>query len=154
MNKTFASQFTYVTYIRSTPARLWSALLSTDIARRYWHGLTPTAEPKVGGAWQLTLPDGRIADSGEFLDFEPPKRIAIRWRNEWVPEFNAEGWSLCTMEVEPATAHAVKLTVTHGMDRPGSKFIAAVSIGWPHILSNLKSMMETGSIVLPPREFR
>ena len=82
------------------------------------------------------------------------KTSASQFTNERVPEFKAEGWSLCTMEVEPVTGEAVKLTVTHGMDRPDSKFIGAVSIGWPHILSNLKSLMETGSIVLPPREFR
>ena len=153
MSKTFASQFRYVTYIRTTPQRLWSALTSTQIARQYWHGLTPTAEGRVGGAWQVTLPDGRIADTGEILEFEPPKRLAIRWQHDWKPELKAEGRSLCTIEVEPA-GEAAKLSVTHGMDRPDSKFIGAVSIGWPHILSNLKSLMETGSIVLPPREFR
>jgi uncharacterized protein YndB with AHSA1/START domain len=154
MSKIFASQFTYLTYIRSTPEHLWSALTSTEIARQYWHGLVPTAECRVGGAWRVNLPDGRIADTGEFLEFEPPKRLVIRWQHEWVPEKQAEGPSLCTIEVEPAAGEAVKLILTHGMDRPNSKFIAGVSSGWPHILSNLKSLLETGSIVLPPREFR
>ena len=154
MSKIFASQFTYVTYIRCVPERLSTALTSAEVARQYWHGLIPTADCKKGGAWNLTLPDGRVADTGEFLEFEPPKRLVIRWQNQWVPELKEEGVSLCTMEVEPAASAAVKLTVTHGMDRPASKLIAAVSIGWPHILSNLKSLLETGSIVLPPREFR
>lgn len=154
MSKKFSSQFTYVTYIRSTPEKLWAALTSPEVARQYWHGLIPTAEYKKGGAWKLTLPDGRIADTGEFLEFEPPRRMVIRWQNEWVPELKAEGRSLCTMEIEPRAGGAVELKVTHGMDRPDSKFIGTVSVGWPHILSNLKSLMETGSIVLPPREFR
>ena len=90
---------------------------------------------------------------GEIVAFEPDKRLAIKWRNEFNPEFKAEGWSLCTMEIEPM-GDAVKLTVTHAMERDDSKFIGAVSDGWPQILSNLKSLLETGSVVLGPREFR
>ncbi len=64
---------------------------------------------------------------------------------------HAEGWSLCTMELEPIR-EAVKLTVTHGIERANSKPIVAVSGGWPQILSNLKSLLETGSLALPPRK--
>jgi uncharacterized protein YndB with AHSA1/START domain len=146
------SSFVYVSYIRTTPERLWSALTSPDFARQYWLGAHPEADWKVGGSWKLVFPDGRVADSGEIVEFEPPRRLGIRWRNEWMPEMKAEGWSLCTMELEP-TGEAVKLTVTHSMEREGSKFIGAVSGGWPQILSNLKSLLETGSIVLPPKKF-
>lgn len=141
------SQFVYVTYIRTTPEQLWSALLSADFARQYWRGAWPEAEWKVGGSWKLMFPDGRVGDVGEIVAFEPAKRLGIRWRNEFKPEFKAEGWSLCTIEIEPA-GEAVKLTVTHGMEREGSKFIGAVSGGWPQILSNLKSLLETGSTAL------
>jgi uncharacterized protein YndB with AHSA1/START domain len=68
------------------------------------------------------------------------------------PELKAEGWSLCTMDLE-ASGEAVKLTVTHSIERENSKFIGAVSNGWPQILSNLKSLLETGITVLPPRTF-
>ena len=61
------------------------------------------------------------------------------------------GEALCTMELEPAAGETVKLTVTHTMDREGSTFIAAVSSGWPQILSNLKSLLETGATILPPK---
>jgi uncharacterized protein YndB with AHSA1/START domain len=98
------------------------------------------------------FPDGRVGDAGEIVAFEPMKRLAIRWRNEFKPEFKAEGWSLCTMEIEPM-GDAVKLTVRHEMERAGSKFIDAVSGGWPQILSNLKSLLETGAVVLGPKEF-
>jgi len=77
--------------------------------------------------------------------------LGIRWRNEFRPELKAEGWSLCTMEIEPV-GEAVKLTVTHSIEREGSKFIEAVSGGWPQILSNLKSLLETGAVVLGPKE--
>ena len=99
----------------------------------------------------MTSPDGRTTtDTGEILEFEPPKRLAIRWRNEFRPELRAEGWSLCTMDLQ-RSSEAVKLTVTHTMEREDSKFISAVSGGWPQVLSNLKSFLETGTAVLPPR---
>ena len=111
----------------------------------------PEADWKVGGAWKIVYSDGRILDTGEIVEFEPNKRLAIRWRNEFMPELKAEGYSLCTMELEP-TGEAVKLTVTHTMEREGSKFIGAVSDGWPKILSNLKSLLETGTVILPAKE--
>ena len=67
----------------------------------------------------------------------------IKWRNEFRPDLKAEGYSQCTIEIEP-TADAVKLTVVHEIAKPNSKFIEAVSGGWPKILSSLKSMLETG----------
>jgi uncharacterized protein YndB with AHSA1/START domain len=146
------SSFVYVTYIRTTPERLWAALTSPEFAEQYWRGARPEADWKLGGEWKLIFPDGRVGDAGEIVAFEPSKRLGIRWCNEFKPEFKAEGWSLCTMEIEPV-GEATKLTVTHGMDVEGSKFIGAVSGGWPQILSNLKSLLETGSVVLPPKEF-
>jgi len=148
------SSFLYVTYIRTTPERLWQALTTTEFTQQYWLSAKPQAEWKVGGAWKITFADGRLVDAGEITEFEPPKRLAIRWRNEFMPEFKAEGWSLCVMEIEPAAGGAVKLTVSHSMDREVSKFIGAVSNGWPQILSNLKSLLETGAIVIPlPADF-
>jgi uncharacterized protein YndB with AHSA1/START domain len=147
------SSFVYVTYIRTTPEKLWSALTSPEFAQQYWRGARPEAEWKKGGAWKLVLPDGRVADAGEILACEPPKRLSIRWRNEFRPELKAEGFSICTMEIEMAENDAVKLTVSHAIDRPASKFIEAVSGGWPQILSNLKSLLETGSVLMGPKEF-
>lgn len=153
MTSSAGSSFVYVTYIRTTPERLWSALTSPDFAQQYWRGVRPEAEWKAGGSWKLILPDGRVGDTGEIVEFEPARRLVIRWRNEFRPELKAEGWSLCTMELEPE-GEAVKLTVTHGIEREGSKFIGAVSGGWPQVLSNLKSLLETGSVVLGPMEHK
>ena len=144
------SSFIYVTYIRTTPQQLWRALTTPEFMSQYWLGATAEAEWRKGGPWKLVFPDGRVADQGEIVEFEPPQRLAIKWRNEWNPEFKAEGWSHCTMELEPQD-EAVKLTVTHVMEREGSGFIGAVSSGWPKILSNLKSLLETGQVVLPPK---
>ena len=150
MTDAVKSQFVYVTYIRTTPDRLWSALTDSEFAPQYWLGVRVDADWKVGGAWKLSFADGRVADTGEIVAFEPEKRLGIRWRNEFRAELKAEGWSLCTMELEPV-GEAVKLTVTHSIEREDSRFIEAVSGGWPQILSNLKSLLETGSTVLPPR---
>ncbi|HZP99867.1 MAG TPA: SRPBCC family protein [Reyranella sp.] len=144
------SQFVYVTYIRTTAEKLWAALTGAEFAKQYWRGAYPVSDWKVGGAWKLQFPDGRLADSGEIVALEPNKKLAIRWRNEWSPELKAEGYSLCTMEIE-AMGDTMKLTVTHAIERAGSKFIQAVSGGWPQILSNLKSLLETGSVVLGPK---
>lgn len=144
------STFVYVTFIRTTPAALWRALTEPEFTRRYWDGVYHEAEWRVGGAWKLMLPDGRVGDAGEVVEFDPPRRLVLRWRNEFRPELKAEGDSRCTMELEPA-GEAVKLTVTHSIDREESKFIEAVSGGWPVILSNLKSLLETGSVAVTSR---
>ncbi len=142
-----ATTFTYVTFIRTTPDRLWSALTEPAFVKQYWFGATIESDWKIGSTWKLVFEDGRVADGGEVLEFEPPRRLVLKWRNEWKPEFKAEGYSRCTMELEPMEG-AVKLSITHAMDRADSQFIHAVSGGWPRILSNLKSLQETGEIAL------
>ncbi len=148
MTTTRESRFVYVTYIRTTPETPWQALTSAEFLQKYWLGARPEAEWRRGGAWKITLPDGQIADTGEIVEFEPMQRLAIRWQHQWKPELKAEGWSLCTMTLEPQEG-AVKLTVTHTIERQDSKLIEAVAGGWPQILSNLKSLLETGAVALP-----
>jgi uncharacterized protein YndB with AHSA1/START domain len=142
------SRFVYVSYIRTTPAEAWRALTHPEFIRQYWFGVTVETTWEVGSPWSMTLADGRLADSGEILEFEPEKRLAIKWRNEFIPELNAEGYSRCVMEIEPVD-DAVKLTVTHSIEVADSKLIVGVSGGWPKILSNLKSLLETGAVVMP-----
>lgn len=144
------SKFVYVTFIRTSPEELWSALTTPEFIRQYWFDMTQETDWKVGSPWKMLFPDGRIADVGEVAEFEPPRRLAIRWRNEFRPELKAEGWSRCVMELEPADG-AVKLTVTHTIEFENSKFIEAVSGGWPKILSNLKSLLETGTVAIESR---
>ena len=71
----------------------------------------------------------------------------IRWQHQSKPELKSEGPSLCTIELEPSGT-AVKLSITHSIDREPSKLISAVSGGWPKVISNLKSVLETGSAAL------
>ncbi|HUO32389.1 MAG TPA: SRPBCC family protein [Bryobacteraceae bacterium] len=139
--------FVYVTYIATTPEKLWSALTDPDTMAKYWFGMRQEAEWKPGAPWRLTFPDGRVADAGELVEVDPPHRLVIKWRNEFKPELKSEGYATCTMQIEPAKT-AVKLTITHEIDQPESKFIEAVSGGWPQVLSNLKSLLETGETIL------
>ena len=141
------SEFVYVTYIKTTPEKLWAALTNPEFMKQYWFGGHCESEWKAGSPWTLYFPDGEIADQGEIIESIPPRRLAIRWRNEWKPELKAEGDTRCVFEIEPGEA-SVKLTVTHGIDRAESKVIEAVSGGWPKVLSNLKSLLETGQVVL------
>ena len=63
MTDTPESSFVYVTYIRTTPEKLWSALTTPDFIRKYWFGIRADADWKVGGAWKLSFPDGRVAST-------------------------------------------------------------------------------------------
>jgi len=142
------SSFVYVTFIRTTPERLWSALTTADFMKEYWFGMHLKTEWKVGAPWELVYPDGRVADRGEIVEMDPPKRLVLTWRHELKQELKDEGGeALCVMELEPVS-DVMKLTITHTMDRAESKLIKAVSGGWPRILSNLKSLLETGQIIM------
>jgi uncharacterized protein YndB with AHSA1/START domain len=141
------STFVYVTYIRTTPEKLWSALTDAEFMKQYWFGMRGESQWTAGSPWKLVASDGQVFDSGEIVEAEPPRRLVIRWQHQIKPELKAEGVSLCTMELEPSE-DAVKLSITHTIDRESSKLIEAVSGGWPKVLSNLKSVLETGSAVM------
>ena len=141
------STFVYVTYIRTTPEKLWSALTDAEFMKQYWFGTSCLSDWTPGSSWKMVHPDGKVSDAGEIVESEPPRRLVIRWRHQDKPELKAEGDSLCTMELE-TSGSAVKLSITHTVEREQSKLITAVSGGWPKVLSNLKSVLETGSAAL------
>jgi uncharacterized protein YndB with AHSA1/START domain len=146
------SRFVYVTYIRTTPKKLWQALLDPEFTRQYWVGTWQDCEWKPGASWKLMIPDGRLADSGEVLEIEPERKLVLTWRNEFKPELRVEGFSRLTYELEQQ-GESVKLTVIHEMDKAQSKFIDAVSNGWPHLLSSLKTLLETGESLVETRKW-
>jgi uncharacterized protein YndB with AHSA1/START domain len=142
------STFVYVTYIRTTQEKLWSALTDdTEFMKRYWFGVHCESRWTAGSAWRMLSPEGKLLDAGDILEAEAPRRLVIRWQHQMRPELKAEGESRCTLELEPA-GPAIKLSITHTIECEPSKFIEAVSGGWPKILSNLKSLLETGAAVL------
>ena len=141
------STYVYVSYIRTTPEKLWSALTDPAFIKQYWFGMNAESKFTAGAPWKLVSDDGKVWDSGEIVEATRPRRLVIRWHHQNRPELKAEGPSLCTMELEPSEG-AVKLSITHTVERDPSKFIEAVAGGWPKVISNLKSLLETGSIAL------
>ena len=137
------SKFVYVTYIKTTPEKLWEALVTPEFTKQYWLGVSQVSDWKVGSSWKLVFDDGRVADTGEVLEIDPPRKLVVSWQNEFRPELKEEGHSRATFEIV-AVGELAMLTVTHEIDREGSKLIEAVSGGWPAILSSLKTLLETG----------
>jgi uncharacterized protein YndB with AHSA1/START domain len=140
-------RFVYVTYIRTTPEKLWDALTKPEFTRQYWFGSAIESNWEQDTSWHLKAThDGRITDSGKVVEIDKPRRLVLSWRNEFVPEMTAEGYSRATFELEKQ-GDTVKLTVTHEIDKKGSKLIGGVSQGWPIILASLKSLLETGESI-------
>lgn len=135
----------YRTSIHTTIDKLWEALTTPDITKKYWYGFQLESDWKVGSAWQLTAPDSKVHALGEVVEINKPYRIALSWRDEIRPELMAEGYSRCVIDLEPH-GDAVNLSITHSIENytGDSKLIALVATSWPKVASNLKSFLETG----------
>jgi len=140
------SRFVYLSYIRVTPEKVWQALTRPEIIAQYRFGMNVESDWNVGSAWKMYA-DGHLMDAGEILESVAPQRLVLSWRSEWSAAFKAEGNSTCVFEIE-STGPSSKLTLTHSSERPNSKFIGAVAEGWPMVISNLKSLLETGEVAL------
>jgi uncharacterized protein YndB with AHSA1/START domain len=136
-------RFIYVTYIRTTQEKLWTALREPEFTRQYFFGVTLESEWTPDSAWRMVGADGKVTDSGNVVEIDPPRRLVLSWRNEFRPELKAEGYSRATFDLE-TQGDMVKLTVVHEIGKQASKLIEAVGGGWPIILSSLKSLLETG----------
>ncbi len=137
------SRFTYETYIRTTPEKLWRALTEAEFTRQYWAETWQESTWQPGASWRLMIPDGRVGDSGEILEAEPGRRLVHTLQVEHDDNLRAEGPSRVTYDIEPLES-SVKLTFRQEHDRPESVVIATMSQGWPHLLASLKSLLETG----------
>jgi uncharacterized protein YndB with AHSA1/START domain len=136
--------FVYVTYIKTTPERLWEALTTSAFTEKYWSGTRIQSDWRVGSPVQLIDHEGQVSDTGEVLAADRPRRLSYSWRVDFHEELKKEGASRVTFELEPAD-DTVKLTVTHDQFVDNSKVRIGVSTGWPQILASLKSLLETGS---------
>ncbi|MEV4620254.1 metalloregulator ArsR/SmtB family transcription factor [Asanoa sp. NPDC049573] len=159
MNK---PEFVYTTYINTTPERLWQALTDPAFTKRYW-GVAFETDWSAGSPVVWAQEGARIADPEQVvLESDPPRRLSLTWHTftqDWAAAsgideaqratFAAEPRSTVTFDLEPAGA-AVKLTVIHGGFEPGSAVLDAINGGWPQILSNLKTLLETGDVIPAP----
>lgn len=136
--------FVYVTYIESTPERVWEALTNPDLSGQYWgHGNVSDWQP--GSCWEHRRVDGSgIADVvGTVLESAPPRRLAMTFDSPG--QEPPGGPSKVTFDVEPYH-EIVRLTVTHE-NLAGDDALEAVSAGWPAVCANLKSLLETGHVL-------
>jgi uncharacterized protein YndB with AHSA1/START domain len=137
------SQFVYVTYISSSAEKVWNALMDPEMTRKYWGHLN-VSDWKVGSDWKHEDPStGQVRIVGKVVEFTPPRRLVITWA------FPAEAqvpdkYTRVTFEIESA-GKAVRLKVTHDELEPGSEMESGITRGWPVVLSNLKTLLETGS---------
>lgn len=135
--------FVYVTYIKTTPEKLWEALTSPAFTRQYWFGCDVTSDWKVGSP-MVYIMNGEKRVEGKVLAVDRPKLLSYTFR-ETAGESSKEPPTKVTLELEPeAGTETVRLTVTHTDFVAGSKHRPSISGGWPAVLSNLKSLLETG----------
>lgn len=148
--------FVYTSYINTTPERLWQALTDPTFTKQYWDVAFET-DWKKGSEMMWHVGDRVIVDPEQVvLEAEPYRRLSYSWHTytaDWAglngvsDEYRArlldEPRSKVTFEIEPQGA-AVKLTVVHD---GGPAVLEGVSDGWPAIVSSLKSLLETGSVL-------
>lgn len=143
--------YVYVTYIATTPEKAWQALIDTDMARQYW--VDPNAgsahvnvsDWRPGSKWEhQRVDDARTVDiAGKVVESTPPHRLVLTWARP--NEFDdASKHSRVTFDIEAYGDGLIKLTVTHDDLERDAQMFSGVSGGWPKVLSNLKTFLETG----------
>ena len=136
-------EFVYVTYIETTPEKLWQALTDGDFTERYWFGHRIASDWNVGSAYRFTR-QGAPHSDGKILISDPPRQLAYTF-DGCSPESKRECTSRVTFDIEPSGG-SVKLTVTHDNLDEGGVTYCEISGGWPMVLSGLKSLLENGSV--------
>ncbi len=140
-------------YIRTTPERLWEAIVDADTRSKYSFGTRVTSDWTPGSRYEFTGPDGvEIWGEGENLEVEPPRRLVQTFRAMWSDEVKSEGQSRVTWEIEPVGEDSCRLTVVHDELREGA--YDELYGGWPMILSGLKTLLETGEQLTTPASLR
>jgi uncharacterized protein YndB with AHSA1/START domain len=134
-------KFVYVTYIATTPQKVWKALLEGELTRQYWKH-EHVSDWKPGAKWELVADDDKrtLKHVGKVLESVPNKRLVLAWGNV------ADAWdsaehSRVAIDIE-TVGEMVRLTVTH--DELTADMQRKITNGWPRVLSSLKSFLETG----------
>lgn len=135
------TSFVYVTYIASTPEKVFEAIVKPDIARRYW-AHENVSDWRPGSTWEHIDKDGVTQIAGKVIECTPPKRLVISWAGVATLADPATH-SRVTFELAPFEG-MVRLTVRHEELEAGSKMAIGIGNGWPKVLSSLKSFLETG----------
>jgi uncharacterized protein YndB with AHSA1/START domain len=139
-----APRHVYELYIRTSPEKLWQAIVSTEFTKKYF-GLNVESDWKAGSRYRYTFDDGSLAHFGTLLEFKPPRRLVQTFEHEYSERYGGgpDDRSRVTWEIEPRGS-VCKLTVTHDEWKGESKSFRSAGEGWPMILSGLKTLLETG----------
>lgn len=137
-------KFVYVSYIATTPEKLWRALTSGEFTRQYWGGRRIESDWQVGSAVKHFREDGGVDWEGRVLASEPPRLLSYTFHMQISDAHCAERPSRVTFELEPLGS-MVKLVLTHDDFEDARATSETTRHGWPAILSSLKSLLETGN---------
>jgi uncharacterized protein YndB with AHSA1/START domain len=140
-------KFVYVTYIATTPEKVFEALTKPDLTEKYWFGYRVTADGKAGDRMTAMSPTGKEAHNDPIIESDPPRRLVYGWQPLY-KDMQGERPSRVTFELEPFKDQT-RLTVTHDEFDEDSKIFGMISKGWPAVLSSLKSFLETGRGLQP-----
>lgn len=152
--RTKTETFVYATFIRTTPEKLWEALIGGDFSEKYWFGFRVELEPRVGGRIKILPPkdSGRSDHGGEVLAYEKYKKLSYVWKQDAdSKDPNRDGLSRVTYEITPA-GEQVKLRLIHenlapSDIGPSDDLFKGINNGWPAVISSLKSLLETGKAI-------
>lgn len=133
----------YVTYIATTAEKVFKALIEGETARRYWFGLEARSDWRQGSVWELS-DSARTAVIGKVIEIRPPHRLVLTWA-EPADAHDPAQHARVAFDIE-TLKEAVRLTVTHDQFAVGSTMPGRITDGWPRVLSNLKSLLETGRV--------
>ena len=137
-------------YIKTTPERLWEAIVNPEMRRRYSFGVVVDSDWTPGSRYEGSSPAGLIL-AGENLEVDPPRRLVQSFEAQWSDDVKAEGTSRVTWEIEPV-GDSCRLSVTHDQLREGAS--PELYGGWMMILSGLKTLLETGEDLTTPGSLR
>ena len=140
------TSFVYVTYIRSTPEKVFEAITKPEVTRRYW-GHENVSDWQPGSDWQHVRDNAerKVNIAGKVVEVSPPKRLVISWA-DGSRIADPEAYSRVTFDIE-TYEDMVRLTVTHEELEVGSGMETGIKRGWPIVLSSLKSLLETGQAI-------
>ena len=139
-------------YIKTSPERLWEAITSEEMRKRYSFGVGTVSDWTEGSEYRAAVPGVVDIASGRNVEVDPPRRLVQTFTAHWSDAVESEGTSRVTWEIEPVGEDSCRLTVTHDQLEAGAN--DELWGGWPMILSGLKTLLETGEDLTTPGSLR